>query len=147
MTMPEAGALGFGLVIGWFLYFVNRYRKSEASFTDITTILGAVGGAAVTSLFGAASERLFGAYGIGLAIGFFSYFVVLVILVGISDNFGADYFLDGRRKSLGDGETIPGEAAQPTYSFDAAPAPPAAGLVEAAVVAGVKAGLAARDTK
>lgn len=146
MTMPEAGALGFGLVIGWFLYFVNRYRKSEASFTDITTILGAVGGAAVTSLFGAGSEQLFGAYGIGLAIGFFSYFVVLVILVGLSDNFGADYFLDGRRKAPGDGETIPGEAAQPTYSFDE-PSPPAPDTVEAAVVAGVKAGLAARIPK
>jgi hypothetical protein len=147
MTMPEAGALGFGLVIGWFLYFVNRYRKSEASFTDITTILGAVGGAAVTSLFGAGSDQLFGAYGIGLAIGFFSYFLVLVILVGLSDNFGADYFLDGRRKGLGDGETIPGETAQPTYSFDEPQAAPAPGLVEAAVTAGVKAGLAARDTK
>jgi hypothetical protein len=146
MTMPEAGALGFGLVIGWFLYFVNRYRKSEASFTDITTILGAVGGAAVTSLFGSGSEQLFGAYGIGLAIGFFSYFVVLVILVGLSDNFGADYFLDGRRKALANGETIPGEAAQPTYSFDEAPAP-APDVVEAAVVAGVKAGLAARGPK
>ncbi len=144
MTLPEAGALGFGLVVGWFLYFVNRYRRTEASFTDITTIIGAVGGAAVTSLFGAASERLFGAYGLGLAIGFFSYFLVLIVLVGLSGNFGVDYFLDGRRKSPSDGETIPGETQQPGYVFDEAPVP---ALVSAAVTAGVKAGMAARDGK
>ena len=28
MTMNEWGALCFGLVIGWLLYFVNRYRRS-----------------------------------------------------------------------------------------------------------------------
>lgn len=139
--------MGFGLVIGWFLYFVNRYRTSEASFTDITTILGAVGGGAVTSLFGEGSAALFGAYGIGLAIGFFSYFVVLVVLVGLSKNFGADYFLDGRRRKPSDSETIPGEVAQPRYSFDqpmaAAPASEPA-VIDAAVAAAVKAALANR---
>lgn len=152
MTIAEAGALGFGLVIGWFLYFVNRYRTSEASFADITTILGAVGGGAVTSLFGAGSSALFGAYGIGLAIGFFSYFMVLVVLVGLSKNFGADYFLDGRRRKPTENETIPGEVAQPKYSFDeptgggttggAAGVDPA--VIDAAVAAAVKAALANR---
>jgi hypothetical protein len=148
MTMAETGALGFGLVIGWFLYFVNRYRTAEASFSDITTILGAVGGGAVTSLFGEGSAALFGAYGVGLAIGFFSYFLVLVVLVGVSKNFGSDFFLDGRRKGLADGETIPGEVAQAKYSFDEAPAAPAPAvdpaLIDAAVAAAVKAALANR---
>jgi predicted lipid-binding transport protein (Tim44 family) len=146
LTMAEAGALGFGLVIGWFLYFVNRYRTAEASFSDITTILGAVGGGAVTSLFGAGSAALFGAYGLGLAIGFFSYFLVLVVLVGVSKNFGADYFLDGRRKAVADGETIPGEVAQAKYSFDEAPAAPTVdpAMIDAAVAAAVKAALANR---
>lgn len=138
MTQQEWGAFGFGLVIGWFLYFVNRYRRSEASFTDLTTILGAVGGAAVTALF-PGGTALFGAYGIGLAIGFFSYFLVLVMLVAMSDNFGADYFLDGRRKGPGEGESIPGEIKQPAFAMDM----PEAGTM--AVKVGVAAGVAAAE--
>jgi hypothetical protein len=48
-------------------------------------------------LFPARSD-LFGAYGVGLASGFFGYFLVLVVLVGVSRNFGVEWFLDGRRK-------------------------------------------------
>lgn len=140
MTLEQAGGLGFGLVIGWFLYFVNRYRRSEASLTDVTTVLGAVGGAAVTSLF-PGSTALFGAYGVGLAIGFFAYFLTLVIMVGMSRNFGVDYFLDGRRKSLGEGEAIPGETQAPSFAFDeAGGAPPTA--VQAGIAAGVAAAAA-----
>ena len=138
MTLEEAGGLGFGLVVGWFLYFVNRYRRSEASFTDITTILGAVGGAAVTSLF-ANGTRLFGAYGVGLAIGFFSYFIVLIVMVGLSRNFGVDYFLDGRRIGPGDGEAIPGQVQAPSFSFDESGGAPA---VQAGVAAGIAAATA-----
>ena len=152
MTLEQQGALGFGLVIGWFLYFVNRYRRSEASFTDITTVLGAVGGAAVTSLF-PGSTALFGAYGVGLAIGFFGYFLVLVVMVGISDNFGVDYFLDGRRKGPGTGESIPGEVNQPAFAFDdveggggggGAPGSPA---VQAGIAAGIAAAMAMQERR
>ncbi|MET0180055.1 MAG: hypothetical protein ABW194_06170 [Novosphingobium sp.] len=140
MSLAEQGALGFGLVIGWFLYFVNRYRRSDASFADITTVLGAVGGAAVTSLF-PGGTALFGAYGVGLAIGFFGYFLVLVVMVGISDNFGIDYFLDGRRKEPGAGEGIPGEIKPPTFAFDDPGG--AGGGGSPAVQAGIAAGVAA----
>ena len=139
MTFEQTGAIGFGLVIGWFLYFVNRYRRSEASFTDITTVLGAVGGAAVTSLF-PGGTALFGAYGLGLAIGFFSYFLILVVMVAMSRNFGVDYFLDGRRKVPGAGESIPGETQAPSFSFDEA------GGTSPAVQAGIAAGVAAAAT-
>jgi hypothetical protein len=135
MTFEQGGALGFGLVIGWFLYFVNRYRRSEASFTDITTVLGAVGGAAVTSLF-PGGTALFGAYGLGLAIGFFSYFLILVVMVAMSSNFGVDYFLDGRRKVPGEGEAIPGETQAPSFAFDDP------GALQAGVAAGVAAATA-----
>ncbi len=121
MTLPQAGALGFGLVLGWFLYFVNRYRRTDASFADLTTIIGAVGGGAITALFGPGASELFGAYGVGLAIGFFAYFFVLVILVAISKNFDSDYFLDGRRKVVPGDYTIPGDVKQPSYSFDEPP--------------------------
>lgn len=91
------GAFGFGLILGWYVYYVNRYRKGDIQMSDITTLVGAIGGAAVLSLFESKSD-LFGAYGAGLAIGFFAYFSVLVVLVARSPNFTADWFLDGRRR-------------------------------------------------
>lgn len=106
-SLPEYGAFGFGLVLGWFLYMVNRYRTGDMALGDLTTVLGAVGGAAVTTLFGGASGDLFGAYGIGLAAGFFGYFLVLVVLVAASDNFNADFFLDGRRRRVAPEDYIP----------------------------------------
>jgi len=93
------GAFCFGLLIGWFVYYVNRYRKGDVQFSDITTLVGVIGGGAITVLFGAKGSTMFGAYGIGLAIGFFSYFNVLLILVSQSENFNWDWFLDGRRKT------------------------------------------------
>ena len=90
------GAFGFGLVLGWFLYYLNRYR-AEVSIADITTVVGAIGGAAVLALFPAKSD-LFGMYGLGLAAGFFGYFIVLTFLVARSANFDRDYLIDGRRK-------------------------------------------------
>jgi len=98
--LQKWGAFAFGLVLGWFLYFLNRYRK-EVSLADLTTVIGAVGGGAVMALFPAKTD-LFGAYGVGLAVGFFGYLLVLVGLVVKSANFGVDYLVDGRR-TLPDG--------------------------------------------
>ncbi len=91
------GAGAFGALIGWYVYFINRHRKDDVQLSDIVTLVGVLGGAAVLALF-PAQTPLFGAYGIGLALGFFAYFILLLILVGISPNFSADWFLDGRRK-------------------------------------------------
>jgi hypothetical protein len=102
----SAGAFLFGAVLGWNLYLVNRYRKADVQLGDLAAILGAVGGAAVLSLFPAGTE-LFGAYATGLAVGFFAYFIVLIVLVNISPNFTVDWFLDGRRKKPADDEIIP----------------------------------------
>ena len=106
--MPEWGAFSFGVVLGWFLYYVNRYRKSEVGLGDLVTLLGAIGGGSVTALFGDAKTNLFGAYGVGLAVGFFAYFVTLIVLVSLSKGvFKLTWFLDGRRGKLGQGEEIP----------------------------------------
>ncbi len=96
------GAGGFGALVGWYVYYINRYRKGDVQFSDLVTVIGVIGGSAILALFPAGSE-LFGAYGIGLAIGFFGYFLSLIILVAISGNFGVDWFLDGRR-TLPDGD-------------------------------------------
>jgi hypothetical protein len=106
--MEMWGAFAFGTVMGWFLYFTNRYRKGDTQLSDIATLIGVIGGSAVTALFGAAGTTLFGAYGIGLAAGFFAYFIVLVIMVRNSGGvFTLTWFLDGRRKMLRNDEFIP----------------------------------------
>ncbi len=106
--MQLAGAFCFGLLIGWYIYYINRYRKSGVSWNDLVTMVGIIGGGTVLTLFQARTD-LFGAYGIGLACGFFLYFITLIIWVIISKNFNFDWFLDGRRTKLSDTEYIPGE--------------------------------------
>ena len=76
MVLP--GAFCFGLVIGWVTYRTLRRRTDGAALSDIATVIGAVGGAAVTALFPSAEP--FGAYSIGLAVGFFGYFVVGLVI-------------------------------------------------------------------
>ena len=100
------GAGAFGIIIGWFVYYINRYRKGDVQFSDLVTVIGIIGGGAVLALFPTRSD-LFGAYGIGLFIGFFGYFLTLVVLVSRSKNFTVDWFLDGRRRNLDASEYIP----------------------------------------
>ncbi|MBK9940736.1 MAG: hypothetical protein IPP13_03835 [Kouleothrix sp.] len=100
------GAFAFGLIIGWRVYFTDRYRTTAVDFGDLATVIGIVGGGGILALFQAGSD-LFGAYGIGLAIGFFLYHLRLVVLVRRSPNFDDDFFLDGRRKKLAGDEFIP----------------------------------------
>jgi hypothetical protein len=102
----QLGAACFGVVIGWFTYYVNRYRSGPVRLADLGTMIGAVGGAAVMALF-PAKTKLFAAYGVGLALGFFGYFVVLLVLVAVSREFTVEWFLDGRRKKLPDEFEIP----------------------------------------
>jgi hypothetical protein len=111
------GAGAFGAVLGWYLFFLNRYRTGEVGLEDLVTVVGALGGAAILALFPAKSD-LFGAYGIGLAIGFFGYFLVLVGLVRRSGSFGADWFLDGRRKRPSPDEVIPEGTARTVRAMD-----------------------------
>ncbi len=101
------GAGAFGSVVGWYVYYINRYRKGDVQLSDLTTLIGIVGGGAILALFKSGTD-LFGAYGIGLAIGFFGYFFVLLAMVRKSGgNFNVAWFLDGRRKSVPDGWTVP----------------------------------------
>jgi|SRR5208283_4783386 hypothetical protein len=101
------GAFFFGMLLGWYLYYINRYRKEEIKLNDLITLIGALGGATVLALFPAESD-LFGAYGTGLAVGFFGYFAVLVILVHLSKgDFTSSWFLDGRKK-VGTDVIVPG---------------------------------------
>ena len=100
------GALLFGTIIGWYVYLINRDRKGDVQLSDLAALIGVIGGSAVLALFDR-EGGLFGAYGIGLAIGFFSYFLSLIVMVSRSDNFNIDWFLDGRRRKPSSDYVIP----------------------------------------
>jgi hypothetical protein len=99
----EIGAFGFGAVLGWNAYFINRYRK-DVVIGDLAAIISAVGGSAILALF-KAETVLFAFYGMGLAVGFFGYFVVLIILVTKSAKYDVDWLIGGEgRPMLGAGD-------------------------------------------
>jgi hypothetical protein len=118
VTEPQAsvlqllGAAGFGAILGWYLYFINRYRSADVRLSDLVTVVGVLGGGGISALFQARTD-LFGAYGIGLFAGFFGYFVVLVVLVALSKNFTFEWFLDGRRKRPVEPDYIPSDLKTP----------------------------------
>lgn len=80
MSIAIVGALVFGIVVGWITYRTLRRKDGAALLSDIATVIGAVGGAAVTALF--ESGDMFGAYCIGLGVGFFLYLIVALRLEG-----------------------------------------------------------------
>lgn len=105
-TVQMLGAGLFGAVLGWQLYAIGRYSADGRSLKDLGTIVGGIGGAAILNLFPAQSD-LFGAYGIGLAVGFFAYFATLLAMVRMSKMFSVEWFLDGRRIQAKGDEVIP----------------------------------------
>lgn len=80
MEFQEWGACSFGLVIGWIVYRTLRRKEGSSALSDISTVIGAVGGGAVVTLFN--EPTLFAAYSIGMAIGFFLYFLVSLGVYG-----------------------------------------------------------------
>ncbi len=83
MFISGLGALLFGLAVGWISYRTLRLTAGTNVLSDVATIIGAVGGAAVITLL--KNDVLFGWYGTGLAIGFFGYFAVGLILYGTQE--------------------------------------------------------------
>ncbi len=70
----QVGAFCFGLVVGWITYRTLRRTGEIVALSNIATVIGAVGGAAVTGLFD--SKELFAWYSIGLTMGFFLYLIL-----------------------------------------------------------------------
>jgi hypothetical protein len=102
-TIQMLGAGGFGALIGWYVYYVVRHRTDNVTIGDIGALVSVIGGGAVLTLFPAEGD-LFGAYGVGLFLGFFGYFSIMLAFVLRSSSFSVEWFLDGRRKKLGDDE-------------------------------------------
>jgi len=80
MFIAGLGAIFFGLAVGWIAYRILRLRAGAPALSDLITIFGVIGGAAVIALF--RSDVLFGWYSIGLIIGFFAYFAIGLMLYG-----------------------------------------------------------------
>ena len=102
-TLQLLGAGGFGVILGWYLFYVNRNRSGRPQLRDLITVVGVLGGGTVLTLFPEQTD-LFGAYGIGLVVGFLGYFLLLLILVAVSEDFTFDWFLDGRRPARREGQ-------------------------------------------
>ena len=86
MRMPEAvligsGAFAFGIVVGWLTYFILR-RSKPTALSDLSTVVATLGGATILGLFDPKGP-MFGAYAIGLAVGFFGYYFAFTKLVGV----------------------------------------------------------------
>lgn len=111
-TLQLLGAFGFGALLGWYLYYINRHRTEEVKLADLATVIGAIAGTIVLSLFDAKTD-LFGAYGIGLAVGFFGYYLLLVFYVSRSEYFDVAWFLDGRKWDDKKNLIIPGWTPKP----------------------------------
>ena len=72
------GGFCFGLVFRWFTYRTLRRNSAPVVISDISSVIAAVGGAAITALFG--TKVLFGYYSIGLAAGFFLYLIIAALI-------------------------------------------------------------------
>jgi hypothetical protein len=75
MTLTEFGALVFGAVVGFITYRTLVRTVDKAAIADLATVLGAIGGGAVTKLYDP-SGRPFAWYAIGLGAGMALLFVV-----------------------------------------------------------------------
>jgi uncharacterized membrane protein YeaQ/YmgE (transglycosylase-associated protein family) len=89
MGVLGVGAVCFGIVVGWVTSRTLR-RSTPSGLTDIATVVGSVGGAAITGLF-KPSDNTFGMYCIGLAGGFFLYLILALATSRKADSRGSDW--------------------------------------------------------
>jgi bacteriorhodopsin len=73
------GTACFGVLIGFITYRTLVRTTDKASVSDLATVVGAVGGGAVTAIV-RPHTSLFGWYGIGLLAGFIAYGILFCLL-------------------------------------------------------------------
>ena len=78
LDLATLGGACFGAVIGWITYRTISRKATPVSLSDLATVLGVVGGGIVTGLFD--QPDLFGAYSVGLFLGFFAYAATRLLL-------------------------------------------------------------------
>ncbi|NUR61402.1 MAG: hypothetical protein HOV87_22480 [Catenulispora sp.] len=75
MHVLTIGVVCFGLLVGYITYRTLIRSTAQAAINDLATVVGAVGGGAVTAIVDPKSD-LFGWYAIGLLAGFIIYGVL-----------------------------------------------------------------------
>lgn len=79
------GSICFGAVVGWITYYTMRKNTQPRVLSDLTVIVSALVGPAILAVFPApvagTKQTMFGYYGMGLAAGFFAYYIVFVLLL------------------------------------------------------------------
>jgi hypothetical protein len=89
-ALTKVGAGLFGLVVGWITYRTLRRKEGPALLSDLSSVIAAVGGTAVVAIpFD--DPDVFGAYAIGLGVGFFAYLLVGLMVGGKEE---ADKWMD-----------------------------------------------------
>ena len=77
----SVGAFCFGAAVGYITYR-TLVRTEKSNVSDIATVVGVVGGGAVTGLFDPQQGDTFGWYSIGLLTGIAAFFLLFLALNG-----------------------------------------------------------------
>jgi hypothetical protein len=77
--MLTVGMVCFGVLIGFITYRTLARTTDSASISDLATVIGAVGGGAVTAIV-RPQTTLFGYYAVGLLAGFIAYGILFWLL-------------------------------------------------------------------
>ena len=78
----SAGAVCFGLVVGYLTYRTLARSGPTASVSDLAAVIAVIGGGTVTTLYDPAKSDTFGWYAIGLLAGLAIYAAATLILRG-----------------------------------------------------------------
>jgi hypothetical protein len=81
-AVMAVGAVCFGLAVGFITYRTLVRTTGKAAISDLSVVIGAVGGGAVTALFSPSKSDLFGWYSIGLVAGLAVFFVLFLKMNG-----------------------------------------------------------------
>ena len=81
MTLNSFGAVIFGVVVGFITYRTLVRTVDQTAVSDVATVVGAIGGGAVTAIFDPAG-RAFAWYAIGLAVGMTVFFLLFLTMNG-----------------------------------------------------------------
>jgi hypothetical protein len=84
-TVMAIGAVAFGASVGFIAYRTLVRTTEKAAISDLGTVVGVIGGAAVTGLFNPKESDLFGWYAIGLAAGIAVYFTLFALFNGVRE--------------------------------------------------------------
>lgn len=102
--MNQAGALIFGLVVGFITYRTLVRTTDKAAVSDLATVIAAIGGGAVTKLYDPTSTS-FAYYAIGLAAGMAVFFVLYFAMNGKAETVKV---MSGDTTTLGNPNPNPG---------------------------------------